>query len=960
MSLDLSPLMTDDARRTLSLAEAAGLLHQFGKLTREFIDDQSREKYGKAGAYAFWKVADPAAFDLSSPPDGTLGQNTARAVKQTFNRTGPDTTSLAIILQQEIDVRGERWPLGKVLLLFWPARYENEWAQFKAWVGDDAYLCRLLVDCHGIVSGLEKHDPEGEGAKLDPQVSKQPLGQTYIATVFGSERLMDQSALGHERAQLAGAFQPLPGSRSQRQVARSALLSGLGDTQRPINDVTLWDVSDSAAALYKAAVAQAVLEGWREPGTEYWRLLRIGVDRLAFAERASRIPDLLGRMRVIDEALEEVREFLEKTCPLGNEVYRDETGSIFVVPDLQGDLLNGAVDHSLSLQSRLERIFSDKTAGELLPRVFLGPPAREDLSLGALLREPVGPARRDVGRLSAFWSADGGQEKCVVCSFRPQGGGAGSSRARAPAKARHACVVCLKRSGGRVRAWLKDAASDGPRTTVWVDEASDDNGRCALLVGRFVLSRWLDGTMIRTLALGKDNTGSRLPKNPSFARIRRVWETTRRFWGDVSDDLVGTAESSRRWKFTVQTQPPSDLERHHVYELDVLNQPFPVVWDGGALVTADNLAYAVSVRGIGVQDDGWRTRLGGILRGQHVVYEPGSYAGRRRAVANVTITDIVDHSEFVPLIPIATEPGLFMGILPAKMALQAVRQIEQRYVQEMGKVRDRLGLHIGLVFFPRKTPIPAVIDAGRRFLAMPDREECWAIRSVTGGRVEFENGIAWDIPAQLGDGSDDQYYSFFLAPASASATTQPAPRIQGFDFGAGESDYQLLHLSELQAGSRVQVWPSRFDFQFLGDAADRFHVAYGGHTKRPGQRPYYLEQLEGHLRTLWDLVAGRSGLTTTQIRRIFDAIEARHFAWGRSDGSDEVLVRLASDLWSTAEWPRQPAKPDIERLARASVDASLADAIELFMGILKQRPARDEAPERTPAEIGERTAGAAR
>lgn len=959
MTLDLRPLMTEAARRNLLLAEAVGLLHQFGKLTSEFVDEQSREKHGKAGAYAFWKVADPAAFGLSTPPVGTLGQNTARAINQTFNRTGPDTTSLANILQQEIDVRGERWPLGKVLLLFWPARYENEWAQFKAWVGDDAYLSRLLVDCHGIVSGMEKQGPEGEGANLNPQVSKQPLAQTHIATVFGYERLVDRRALVSERTRLTGAFQSLPGSRAQRQLARSTLLSGLGDTQRPINDVTLWDISASVAALYKAAVAQAIIEGWWEPGTECWRLLRIGVDRLAFAERASRIPDLLGRMRVIDEALEEVREFLEETCPLGNEVYRDETGSIFVVPDLQGDLLNGAVDDSLSLQSRLERIFSAKTAGELLPRVFLGPSAREALSLGAILREPVGPARRDVGRLSAFWSADGGQEKCVVCSFRPQGGGAGSSRERDLARARHVCIVCLERSGGRVGAWLKDAASDGPRTTVWVDEASDDNGRCALLVGRFVLDHWLDGQMIKTLALSKDDTGSRLPKNPSFARIRRVWETTRRFWADARDDLTRTAGRSARWKLTIQMQPPG-LERHHVYEIDVGNQPFPVVWDGSGLVTADNLAYAANVRGIGVQDSGWQTRFRGMLSGQHVVYEPGSYGGRRRVVAEVTITGVGDHSEFVPLIPIAAEPGLFMGILPAKVALQAVHQIERRYALEMGKVRDRLALHVGLVFFPRKTPIPAVIDAGRRFLVMPDGGEWWTVRSVTGGRVEFENGVAWDIPTQLGDGSDDQYYPFFLAPASASATSQPGRWIQRFDFGAGGSDYHLLHLSELRAGMQALVWPSRFDFQFLGNAADRFHVAYGGGAKRPGQRPYYLEQLEGHLCALWDLVAGVSRLTTTQIRRIFDAIEARRFAWGGSDGSDEVLVRLASDLWTTAEWPRQPAKPDIERLARASVDGSLADAIDLFMGILKQRPARDEAPERTPTATGKRTAEAAR
>ena len=901
MTLVLCQLMTPESRQQIWLAEVAGLLHDWQKAIDMAVASHWRNNSSLTAKAQQWQqrgetIKPKQLSDILSQVRWTDPLRACGDIDlKTLCEEGRDPSS---------------------------ARKHRDWR------------VQLLGEVHAVAHvDKELQEREFTSAACD-----------WISSPFGYEFLQPHELFTPLLTSIQGF--DLNSSASRDRVLKSlrgSLERAWADTRRPINEVTLWDWGSASAALYKAVVAQAILEGWNGPEVQHWRFLRVGVDRLSFAERASRIPDLLGRMRVIDEALDEVREFLEEICPLGNEVYRDETGSIFVVPDLQGDLLNGAVDHSLSLQSRLEGIFSDKTAGELLPRVFLGPPARENLSLGALLREPVGPARRDVGRLSAFWSADGGQEKCVVCSFRPQGGGAGSSRERALAKARHVCVVCLERSGGRVGAWLKDAASDEPRTTVWVDEASDDNGRCALLVGHFVLDRWLDGTMIRTLALGKDNAGSRLPKNPSFARIRRVWESTRRFWADVRDDLSRTAGCSVRWKLAIQTQQPPGLERHHVYEIDVGNQPFPVVWDGSGLATADNLTYAASVRGIGVQDSGWQTRLRRMLSGQHIVYEPGSYGGRRRAVATVTVADIVDHSKFVPLIPIAEEPSLFMCILPAKAALQAVGQIERRYTQEIGKVRSRLGLHVGLVFFPRKIPIPAVIDAGRRFLAMPDREEWWTIRSIMGGRLEFENGIAWEIPAQLGDGSDDQYYSFFLAPASASATPQPVPWIERFDFGAGESDYQVLHLSELQAGMRVLVWPSRFDFQFLGNAADRFHIAYGGGAKRPGQRPYYLEHLEGHLCALWKLVAGSGGLTTTQIMRIFGSIEARRLAWGRSDGPDEVLVRLASDLWSTAEWLRQPAKRDIERLARASADGSLADVIELFMGILKQRPARDEA-----------------
>lgn len=123
------------------------------------------------------------------------------------------------------------------------------------------------------------------------------------------------------------------------------LAHGLGDTRRPINEVLLSDWVWIVAALFKSALAGALVtnkqfsirtwRSWRDKIIDHdirWRILRINFDVLGLYTKAVKITDLLGYQRVIDEACERIKKLIEEDYPLGNEVYRDTTGIYFTFP----------------------------------------------------------------------------------------------------------------------------------------------------------------------------------------------------------------------------------------------------------------------------------------------------------------------------------------------------------------------------------------------------------------------------------------------------------------------------------------------------------------------------------------------------------------------------------------------------------------------------------------------------
>ncbi len=400
------------------------------------------------------------------------------------------------------------------------------------------------------------------------------------------------------------------------------------------------------------------------------------------------------------DAWDKVQTLLEQTYPMGLEVYRDENGPVFVVPDID-DLLQNAQANSKTLRELILEAFAQGTvqgqtnlaiAKEIVPDPFADPepwkgqPAPQELPPIAehLERQPATTA--DPNWLWGVWQ-NRHDEICTVCGLRPQGPGP-------KAKERNLCDVCEQRRADRAKDWRTQWLS----STIWLDEVADANGRFALIVGSFDLTHWLSGACVRSLLVREPNQqngyhADKIAKNPSFARLRRIWETTRAFWQEVgpTDDMQRLQNSvigqiartaQQRLKIAGQVQPVapgSRLATYHAYELVLSNGvSLSALWDGQQFITCDNLPYLSRRMRSDIQTV---LKPGSKMR----IAVPGGYGATRTNWGTITITATsVSGDAFVRAISLLAEPRVFLALVPADQSLDVVGAIKTKYEREMG------------------------------------------------------------------------------------------------------------------------------------------------------------------------------------------------------------------------------------------------------------------------------------
>ncbi|MEA3310492.1 MAG: CRISPR-associated protein Csx11, partial [Chloroflexota bacterium] len=833
MSYNLQVL--SDNREALLLAEVAAWLHDMGKCADEHI---TRQANNCPSGYSYQYKTAYSSLIASALSLNLLGETIPirTLVEQARPRAVRDTTQ--------------------------------------------TWLLRVLGRCHA-AAHIEKEEADRTG--------KQPAANTRISTAYG-----------YESAPVSGLTAALRGlpyanitDRSIFQPAvQEAFSQALGETRRPENEITLWDWSSLVAALYKASLAGALL-GSQPPAQDLrWRLLSVRVEGLSYSANASRSPDILARRDLLTEAFNRVRTLLEETYLLGAEVYRDEDGSVFVVPDL-ADLLERE-DNGVTLQTLILKEFKNATLkndaklkidGEIVPEIKVDdepwwgqdpqrkgndelPPVAEHLSPASATPDPTW--------VSEQWGR--ADDICPVCGLRPQAA-PGTKAGR-----RKVCAVCEQRRADRSKEW----ATSPSNTTIWTDEVADANGRLALIVGQFDLTHWLDGTMVKTLLVTDPQSSNAVPKNPSFARIRRVWETTRRFWEEIRDGCHTTVgQAGPRLEIIPQGREQLDLGQFHTYELVLGQNRLSVVWDSDnhCFITCDNLAYTAKLLGkqppkrekdeqtpdYSQRLQQWGAReVRSYLSGTLVVEEPVGYGGKNKVWGEIIVTDAQPlPDKYTPAIPILAEPRTFMALVPANRALEVITAIKTKYECEMGKVRNRLPLTLGAVYFGRRTPLAAALDAGRRMLRRPSQTaqaEVSAISPVNPWpkkvALTLELGkreIVVSVPTVMGDETtSDVWYPYWRVKGS------PTGRERQF---MGPDGAQWVHVTKLRVGDKVAFTPSTFDFEYLDTTARRFEVSYqDGHRRGADkrQRPYLLEELD-NIEKVWAEV---SQVSKSQIRMI--------------------------------------------------------------------------------------------
>jgi len=842
------------------------------------------------------------------------------------------------------------------------ANYNN----FKNVLGHElTYIAAILGQAHNSAH-MEKEDDADGGQSCGHD---SPFG-FYLG---------DYSNLSQKLKLIIASSGNFLDTRGVIQTFKKNMETAPGDSRRPINEVTLWDWSFVVAALYKAEIARCVLTGeQREPKDVQWRLFSIRTNGLEYLLSASSIPDLKARQELLTDAWNRVQNLLEEEYPLALEVYRDENGLVFVVPDIDNilGLTDSEINHKTLREFILER-FQQGTVkndtclalqGEIVPvfkldpKPWKGQPAPQELPpIGEHVGDRAIPSlKSDPQWVAAQWcNLPKPHERCTVCGLRPQG-------PSKKAAVRNVCDICERRRADRSKEW----ATSQRDQTIWTDEVADINERLALIVGRFDLTHWLNGTFVRTLAVRIPNdqnghTADKVAKNPSFARIRRIWETTRNFWQEVlptdqdrklSESLVGRvlglAGPRLEIRETLHPQRSGDtLGPYHAYALVLPHGvKLSAVWDEKKkrFVTADNLDYLSSDRQLGepVKDV---LRSGVLL----TVEEPVGYGAKNKVWGTLMIQDVQELPDrYIPAIPILAEPRTFMALVPADKSLEVIKHIKEKYEQEMGKVRNRLPLHLGCIYAHRHTPIRALLDAGRAMLKIPPQAQTWKVkRTKSDGQtltLELENKgrqIDWHVPLKMGDGvTEDQWYPYAYLEADAEPSDRPR-RFQSHNPWTKRNGW-LVHAADLKEGDSIFFTPSTFDFEFLDTTARRFEIHYDKDGRRPRRtRPFYLEDLD-RLEELWKHM---KKMKKAQRHQVIHTIEATREAWswygpdrGRSTTDEnKVFKQFVADTLAGARWPKEHRWSDIpeewrEKLIEAGVRGELADLTELHMEILKE------------------------
>jgi len=388
--------------------------------------------------------------------------------------------------------------------------------------GRDGGMLGLLQAGHAMASGIEKQSfPPRTVEYLGQDVTHMWLSTAFgyparnllagppeLLTESGWKRLLEQvrnlltelQQLGDNGSpsDLDGWWRWRDGTIGPEGWLRKAFAGTLAETRLPNNDVTLFDQSYVAAALFKSAAAGAILEDssfpWSSNGLKQqtrWRLLTIGIGADHYEARAVKIGDWTGARLAIDELFNEVCRLVEIDLAVGSLLYRDGEICVFSFP---GERSNPGGDLQIKewenyLQQEIDDYASKKAKFEMPPYCKISEePSRSLVGMTAEIRK----ARETMAvPLHRNWqipeqdSSDG--HVCPVCLVR---------RSRSGRDKQKPCDPCKARRTHRLDKWLEgEFGSD----SIWISEVADANDRVALVTMSLDIEPWLDGTRLDAL-----------------------------------------------------------------------------------------------------------------------------------------------------------------------------------------------------------------------------------------------------------------------------------------------------------------------------------------------------------------------------------------------------------------------------------------------------------------------------
>ena len=480
-------------RKGILFIELAGLLHDIGKLSEEFLE------YRKT-----WQD-DPQGW--GKDPHSERKWRDQEANRDIEERYLDDIEKFKVPDEFKKEIKGVTdCDFGEPDFSIQKAVHDHHKDGTKIVLGP---LIKMLQAADGKDSAIDRNNP---------LFSAEQKNNIYKSNVFGFEqdrkieyksqedaRKKLYTDLGVELPTYFNSFDNDFRCRILDNI-KNALDQGISDTTRPQNDTSLWEHAYGVASILKVLSVHNLFN----KGNEIYEIkdVRFGIfgvgwDGFKFISYGQKIGDIVGRKNVLDNIKKSIKEIVESKYPVGNTIYEDDNGIYFIVPaGFDESDLNKAQypDIRYAILKKTYEMAAEKSAGELQPHVV-------DISKTNTLTAIVRAIKMMREKTSyPFDSAVQGfkyfakylqkfEAKKTVCPI---------CRLRAVEKEDVDKKICKECRKCRTEAVIRESDS-ADQQTVFIDEIVDENQGAALIVARFGLRNWLDGTMIRTLFVSEEN-----------------------------------------------------------------------------------------------------------------------------------------------------------------------------------------------------------------------------------------------------------------------------------------------------------------------------------------------------------------------------------------------------------------------------------------------------------------------
>lgn len=377
---------------------------------------------------------------------------------------------------------------------------------------------------NGGICGADGIDSALDKEVLNPKDQEKQTFPFWIATPFEKqERQWDNSKFP--------AARDIWNCGGRIRECREALSVMLGETRKPMNDVTLYAHSYHVATFAKAITAKILMEyhsGIRNSDGKYELPTRIRKEQLCYLDcvkvefdidylfsRSHTAGDLRGAVAELNSIMEEIRNFFETILLCGNELYHDHYRLLFVIPRLENPL-DGEWRRELrsALESQVVELLRKHRLEELPFLVVFNtqetkPLHTLDKGLIEFSRELLTGkhdfCRQDPVLLKSLEPQSRSGRVCDVCSMR-------LAETSMGANSDWLCPVCSERRQSGM------ASRSERRMPELEDLVSDEENKLVYFSVQMNLCSLRDGS------LWKDR-----PQYPSPGRIARSYETLEKF-----------------------------------------------------------------------------------------------------------------------------------------------------------------------------------------------------------------------------------------------------------------------------------------------------------------------------------------------------------------------------------------------------------------------------------------------